>query len=342
MLGCVFVYDGRRNRDGWWQIVVVNAALITIMVPCYNEEGNVVPLYNRVEEVMSEIPDVRFQILYIDNASTDGTQEELRKLAADDSRVKVIFNMRNFGVPRSPLHAFFQASGDAVVPMACDLQDPPELLAEFIRLWRNGFKVVVAVKPASRESAIMFRIRRTYYRLLNKVSETPLIENFTGFGLYDREVIEVLRGIPDRRPYFRGLIAELGYPRAEIPFVQPKRERGLTKSNFYALYDVAMAGLTSHSRVPLRLATMAGFILGVFSLLVAIIYLVVKLLFWDSFALGQAPMLIGIFFFGSVQMFFIGILGEYIGAIHAQIHPRPWVIERERLNFDHEPSEVED
>jgi glycosyltransferase involved in cell wall biosynthesis len=321
---------------------MVNTPLISIMVPCYNEEGNVEPLYHRVAAVMSEIPDVRFQILYIDNASTDRTGERLRKLAANDPRVKVIFNQRNFGVPRSPLHAFFEASGDAVVPMACDLQDPPELLKEFIRLWRSGFKVVVAVKPVSRESAIMFRIRRAYYRLLNKLSETPLIENFTGFGLYDREVIEVLRSIPDRRPYFRGLIAELGYARAEVPFVQPRRERGLTKSNFYALYDVAMTGLTSHSRVPLRLATMAGFILGVFNLLIALIYLVLKLMFWKSFALGQAPVLIGVFFFGSVQMFFIGILGEYIGAIHAQIHPRPWVIERERLNFDQVPTAVEE
>jgi hypothetical protein len=225
--------------------------------------------------------------------------------------------------------------------MACDLQDPPELLNEFVRLWRSGFKVVAAVKPASRESAITYRIRLSYYRILNKISETPLIENFTGYGLYDREVIEVLRNIPDRRPYFRGLIAELGYARAEIPFVQPRRERGITKNNFYALYDVAMTGLTSHSRVPLRLATMAGFLLGIVSLLVALSYLVIKLFFWSSFALGQAPVVIGVFFFGSVQLFFVGILGEYIGAIHSQVHPRPWVIERERLNFDDKPNENE-
>jgi len=311
------------------------------MVPCFNEQDNVEPLYQRVREVMAGIHEVRFEILFIDNASTDQTQERLRKLAADDRRVKVIFNVRNFGVLRSPLHALFQASGDAVVPMACDLQDPPELLTDFVRLWRSGFKVVAAIKPASRESAIMFKIRRAYYRALNAISEAPLIENFTGYGLYDREVIEVLRGIPDRRPYVRGLIAELGYARAEIPFVQPKRERGRTKNNLYALYDVAMTGLTSHSRFPLRLATMAGFILGTLSLLIALIYLAVKLMYWNSFALGQAPLLIGVFFFGSVQLFFIGILGEYIGAIHSQVHPRPWVIERERLNFD-EPAAVED
>ena len=321
---------------------MVNIPLICVMVPCYNEEDNVEPLYQRIISVMSEITGIRFEILFIDNASTDRTQERLRKLAAEDRRVKVIFNVRNFGVLRSPLHALFQASGDAVVPMACDLQDPPELLKDFIRLWQSGFKVVAAVKPASRESVLMFKIRRSYYRLLNAISETPLIENFTGYGLYDREVIEVLRSIPDRRPYVRGLIAELGYARAEIPFTQPRRERGITKNNIYALYDVAMTGVTSHSRVPLRLATMAGFMLGALSLLVALVYLVVKLIYWNSFALGQAPLLIGMFFFGSMQMFFIGILGEYIGAIYSQVHPRPWVIERERLNFDDEPAKTED
>ena len=313
--------------------------LISVMVPCYNEEGNVRPLYERLCAVFAEIADVRFQILFIDNASSDSTQGNLRALAAADRRVKAIFNVRNFGPLRSPLHAFYAAGGDAVIAMACDLQDPPELLKEFIRLWRAGFKVVIGIKPRSREASLMFRLRRLYYRALNRISDTPLIENFTGFGLYDREVVETLRCIPDRRPYFRGLIADLGYTRAEVPYVQQRREHGITKNNFFDLYDVAMTGLTSHSRVPLRLATMAGFVLGSLSLLVAGGYLVAKLIFWNSFALGQAPVLIGVFFFGSVQMFFVGILGEYIGAIHAQIHPRPWVIERERLNFEHAPDE---
>jgi len=308
--------------------------LIAVVVPCYNEEDNVGLLYERVSAVFAEIPDVRLQIVFIDNASIDRTQERLRVLAAADRRVKAIFNVRNFGPLRSPLHAFYGAPGDAVIAMACDLQDPPELLKEFVRLWRTGFKVVIGIKPKSRESALMFRLRRTYYRTLNKISDTPLIENFTGFGLYDREVVETLRAIPDRRPYFRGLIADLGYKRAEIPYVQARREHGLTKNNFFDLYDVAMMGLTSHSRVPLRMATMAGFALGSLSLLVAVMYLIAKLIFWNRFALGQAPVLIGVFFFGSVQMFFVGILGEYIGAIHAQIHPRPWVIESERLNFE--------
>jgi glycosyltransferase involved in cell wall biosynthesis len=320
----------------------VKTALITVIVPCYNEDANVEILYQRLCEVFSRIEGVEWQVLFIDNNSVDGTQDRLRSLAGRDRRVKVIFNVRNFGPLRSPLHAFFQAPGDAVVAMACDLQDPPDLLEEFVRLWRNGLKVVIGVKPKSRESRLMFWLRRAYYRLLGQISDTPLIENFTGFGLYDREVIETLRGIPDRRPYFRGLIADLGYTRAEVPFVQPRRETGVTKNNFYALYDVAMMGLTSHSRVPLRLATMAGFLLGSLSLLVAVMYLVAKLVFWNSFALGQAPVLIGVFFFGSVQMFFVGILGEYIGAIHAQIHPRPWVIERERLNFDQTSADLED
>jgi glycosyltransferase involved in cell wall biosynthesis len=314
--------------------------LVSVVIPCYNEEGNVTVLYNRLCEVFDRIADVRFQVVFIDNASVDNTQEILRGLAAHDARVKVIFNIRNFGVLRSPLHGFFESPGDALICMACDLQDPPELLVDFVRHWRNGFKVVIGVKPQSRESRLMFSLRGLYYRLLNTISETPLINNYTGFGLYDRQVVEALRRIPDRRPYFRGLIAELGYARAEVPFIQPQRERGVTKNNFYALYDTAMMGLTSHSRVPLRLATMAGFVLGFLSLLVAAGYLVAKLIFWSSFALGQAPVLIGVFFFGSVQMFFVGILGEYIGAIHAQIHPRPWVIERERLNFD-DPSSSE-
>jgi glycosyltransferase involved in cell wall biosynthesis len=319
----------------------VNQPLVSVVVPCYNEQGNVDVLYERLCAVFAKIADIRFQILFIDNASVDSTQEVLRAIAERDARVKVIFNIRNFGSLRSPLHAFFESAGDAVICMASDLQDPPELIGEFVRHWRAGIKVVIGVKAKSRESQVMFFLRRSYYKLLNRISETPLIDNFTGFGLYDREVVEALRRIPDRRPYFRGLIAELGYTRAEVPFVQPQRERGVTSNNFYALYDTAMMGLTSHSRVPLRLATMAGFVLGFISLLVAILYLVAKLVFWNRFALGQAPVLIGVFFFGSVQMFFVGILGEYIGAIHAQVHPRPWVVERERLNLDSASTDLE-
>jgi glycosyltransferase involved in cell wall biosynthesis len=319
----------------------MTAPLVSVVVPCYNEEGNVDALYERLCAVFASIADVRFQIVFIDNASADRTPELLRALAARDRRVKVIFNMRNFGPLRSPLHAFFESPGDALICMACDLQDPPELIAEFVRHWRNGIKVVIGIKPQSRESRLTAALRRGYYRTLNLISETPLINDYTGFGLYDREVVEALRRVPDRRPYFRGLIAELGYARAEVPFVQPARTRGVTKNNFYALYDAAMMGLTSHSRLPLRLATMAGFTLSMLSLLVAVGYLVAKLIFWNNFALGLAPVLIGVFFLGSVQLFFVGILGEYIGAIHAQMHPRPWVVERERLNFDADPGSLD-
>lgn len=314
--------------------MVTECPMVSIVVACYNEEDNIEILHQRLSAVFESVPDVRFQIIFLDNASTDRSQEILRELSLRDRSVKAILNVRNFGVLRSGLNGFFESPGDALICMACDLQDPPELVQDFVRLWRGGFKVVIGVKPHSREPAVMFSLRGWYYRILNKISEIPLIDNFTGFGLYDREVIETLRRIPDRRPYFRGLIAELGFLRAEVPFVQPARERGVTKSNFYSLYDLAMMGVTSHSRVPLRLATMAGFILGGLSLVVALIYLVAKLVLWNSFALGQAPVLIGVFFFGSVQLFFVGILGEYIGAIHSQVHPRPWVIERERLNFD--------
>jgi glycosyltransferase involved in cell wall biosynthesis len=315
--------------------------LVTVMLPCYNEEGNIGILYDRLIAVFASKPEIDFQALFVDNASTDGTQGILRALAARDQRVKAIFNVRNFGPLRSPMHAFFQCPGDAVISMASDLQDPPELLVEFIRHWQSGFKVVIGVKPKSKEFRAMFFVRGLYYRFLNRISEIPLIDNFTGFGLYDREVVETLRGIPDRRPYFRGLIADLGYPRAEIPFVQPKRERGVTKNNLYALYETAMTGVTSHSRVPLRISTMLGFVLGAVSLLVALGYTIAKLLFWNSFALGQAPVLIGVFFLGSVQLFAVGILGEYVGAIHSQLHPRPWVIEKERLNFDRPSTDSE-
>ena len=217
--------------------------------------------------------------------------------------------------------------------MASDLQDPPELISEFLKQWEAGFKVVIGVKPKSRETPLMFLLRRGYYRLLGKMSDAPLIENFTGFGLYDREVIATIRNLNDPYPYFRGLIAELGYSRAEIPFEQPRRVKGVTKNNFYTLYDLAMLGITSHSKLPLRLATMGGFALSFLSLLVALGYGVAKLFFWNSFSLGIAPLVVGMFFFGSVQLFFIGLLGEYIGAIHTQIMKRPLVVEKERVNF---------
>jgi len=307
--------------------------LVCAVLPCFNESGNILPLYERITAAFATIPDQRYCLLFIDNASTDSTVAEIKQLAASDPRVQLIVNARNFGVLRSGLHGFLSAPGDALITMVTDLQDPPEMIPQFVRLWREGFKVVIGIKPESHERRLMFLVRQAYYKLVGRLSEVPLIENFTGFGLYDREVVEQVRATGDRYPYFRGLIADFGYPRAEIPFVQPRRERGVTSNNFYSLYDLAMLGITSHSRVPLRLATMAGFCLSGISLLLAFGYLVAKLLFWDRFPANTAPILISLFFFASVQLFFIGILGEYVGVILTQVTKRALVIEKERIGF---------
>lgn len=315
--------------------VETTSPLLTILTPTYNEEGNVRGVYEQVKAAVGTIPNLEYEHLFIDNASTDQTVEVLRELAAVDQRVKVIVNTRNFGHVRSPYHGFLQARGDAVMTCAGDLQDPPQLIPQFVAKWREGYKVVIGVKKGATESWLMRRARSTYYSLVARLSpEVHLVHNFTGFGLYDREVIELFRETEEQYPYFRGMVSDFGYDLAEIEYTQPPRTKGKTKNNFFTLYDVAMLGVTSHSKVPLRLATMAGFAISVLSLLVAIGYLVAKLLFWDQLELGLAPLLIGIYFFGAVQLFFIGVLGEYIGSIHTQIHKRPLVVERERINFD--------
>ena len=309
--------------------------LLTILTACYNEEGNVREVYEQVGAAMATIPSYGYEHLFIDNASTDRTVAILRELAAADKRVKVIVNTRNFGHIRSPYHAFLQARGDAVLTLVADLQDPPELIPQFVRKWEEGYKVVIGIKQGSRESWLMSRTRKFYYWLVGKLSsDVELVHNFTGFGLYDREVVEQFRGTDEQYPYFRGLVIDFGYERAEIPYMQPARMRGVTKHNFLSLYDIAMLGITSHSKVPLRIATIAGFAISILSLLVALGYLVAKLMFWNELQMGTAPLLIGIYFFGAVQLFFIGILGEYIGSIHTQVHKRPLVVERERINFD--------
>jgi glycosyltransferase involved in cell wall biosynthesis len=314
---------------------LIDVQLLTVLTACFNEEDNVREVYTRVKAAMETVKDLDYEHLFIDNASTDRTVEILRELASSDKRVKVIVNTRNFGHIRSPYHAFLQARGDAVIGVVCDLQDPPELIPEFIQQWRNGFKVVIGVKAGSHESWLISRTRRFYYWLIAKISsDVELVENFTGFGLYDRVVVEQFRGTEERYPYFRGLVSDFGYPYAVILYVQPARHGGITKNNFFTLYDMAMLGVTNHSKVPLRVASMAGFVISVLSLIVAIAYLILKLTFWNTLELGLAPLLIGIYFFGAVQLFFIGMLGEYIGAIHTQVHKRPLVVERERINFD--------
>lgn len=307
--------------------------LISIVTPCYNEEGNIEELVRQVREVFQRMNHEHYEHIFIDNASTDKSQIILRRLAKEDKKIKVIINNRNFGHIRSPFYGLLQAKGDAVILLVADLQDPPEMIETFIQKWREGFKVVLGVKTESKESPLMFAIRTAYYDFVGRVSDTKLTKNNTGFGLYDQCVIQTLREIDDPYPYFRGLISELGYPAFKIAYTQPARKRGVTSNNFYKLYDIAMLGITSHSKVPLRLATMAGFVLSVLSFFTAIFYLVIKLLFWDRFQVGLASAGIGIFFFMSVQLFFIGIIGEYVGFIHTQVMKRPLVTEKERINF---------
>ncbi|TAK92717.1 MAG: glycosyltransferase, partial [Verrucomicrobia bacterium] len=271
--------------------------------------------------------------VFIDNNSTDQTQKLLREYAAADQRIKLIFNLRNFGHLHSPYHGLLQTQGDATLLLTADLQDPPELIPRFIAKWEEGFKITLGVKNESEESPLFFFLRKTYYELVSRLSQVELLKNVTGFGLYDRQVIEQLRQLNDPDPYLRGIICELGFPIAQIPFVQPVRKRGITKNNFYTLYDTAMLGVTGFSKIPLRLATMVGFASSLLSLVCAVVYFVYKLLFWERFTVGAAPMVIGLFFFASVQLFFIGVLGEYIGAIHTQVRKRPLVVEKERVNF---------
>ncbi|WP_286296932.1 glycosyltransferase [Polynucleobacter sp. TUM22923] len=307
--------------------------LISIVTPCYNEGENIEELYRRIVEVMAKLP-YKYEHICIDNCSTDDTVKKLKAIAAKDKRVKLIVNARNFGHIRSPYYALLQSRGDASVLMASDLQDPPEMIVDFVKKWEEGFKTVLAVKPESEESALMFFVRKIYYRLISRISEVPLVRNATGAGLFDRVIIDILRKIDDPYPYFRGLLCEIGFPIATVPFRQPRRQRGITGNNFYTLYDIAMLGITNHSKVPLRLMSIGGFLLSILSLFVAISFLIAKLIFWNSFQLGFAPILIGIFFFGAVQTFFMGLLGEYIGSIHTQVRNMPLVVEAERVNFD--------
>ena len=308
--------------------------LISVVMPCYNEAENVEQAYREVRRIFENLSQYDYEHIFIDNASTDQTVDILKRLAAEDRRLKIIVNTRNFGHIRSPYHGILQAGGAAVICLASDLQEPPSLIPEFLKRWEQGFKMVRGVKSQSEESALMFAIRKMYYNFVNRVSDIKLLKNSTGFGLYDRCVIEELRKIDDPYPYFRGLVSDIGFPSHEIEYTQPTRKRGISKNNFYTLYDIAMLGITNHSKVPLRLATMLGFAMAIASFLIAMGYLVAKLIFWDQFSLGTAPLIIGLFFLGSVQLFFIGIIGEYIGAIYTQVQKRPLVVEKERVNFD--------
>ena len=306
---------------------------ISIVSGCYNEEENLPILLPQLRAIIAKHPEYGFEIIVIDNASKDRSAEVLRAEAATDPRLKVILNARNFGHIRSPYYGMLQATGDAVIYIVSDLQDPPELISEFIRKWAEGYKAVVGIKSQSEETPLFFLMRKWYYKTVNRLADIDTIQNFTGFGLYDRQIMDICRQIDDPYPYFRGLISEIGLPTAKIPYVQPVRKRGLTKNNFYTLYDMAMLGITNHSKVPLRLAAMLGFASSAASLIFGLLYLIYKLFFWSRFSLGMAPLVIGLFFFASVQLFFIGILGEYIGSIHTHVLKRPLVVEKERINF---------
>ncbi len=308
--------------------------LISIVTPCFNEEENVDELYRRVKASVSNIDKYAFEFIFIDNHSEDNTVAKLKALAANDPTVKIIVNTRNFGHIRSPYYGILQSQGVATIYLASDLQDPPEMIPEFIRYWEEGYKLVMATKPHSQGSAWIHSLRQSYYRFLDGISDISVVSDSTGFGLYDKEVLDHLRTIDDPYPFLRGLICELGYEIKTIPFTQPRRLRGISKNNFYTLYDIAMLGIVSHSKVPIRIMAFAGLALGAISLLVAMIFLGLKLLYWDSFPMGIAPAVIGLFFLFGIQLMFIGILGEYIGTIHTYVQRRPIVVEKERVNFD--------
>lgn len=308
--------------------------LVSIITPCYNEEENVEETYRQVKALFEKLGKYRYEHVFIDNASKDRTLAILRRLAAADNHVKVIANSRNFGHIRSPQYALLQCRGDAAIFVVADLQDPLELIPQFLEKWEQGHKVVMGVKVRSDEHPLMFALRRMYYKLVRRLADIELTNGFYGYGLFDRVVIEAIRAMDDPYPYGRGMIAEIGFDPAKIEYLQRRRERGITKNNFYSLYDMAMLGIISHSKVPLRLATMLGFAMSAVSMLVGLAYLLAKLLFWQRFELGLAPLIVGLFTFASLQLFFIGILGEYVGFIHTLCQRRPLVVERERINFD--------
>jgi len=307
--------------------------LISIVTPCFNEEGNVEELCQQVKAIFSELPQYKYEHIFIDNASTDKTVSLLRNIGLNDKNVKIIVNSRNFGHIRSPHHGLLQARGDAVILLMADLQDPPRLIKTFIKNWEDGFKIVIGVKTKSEEPGLMFAIRRLGYYWINRIADVNLIKNFTGFGLYDKEVIKILHSYDDPYPYFRGIIADIGFEISKVSYHQLQRKKGVSKNNFYTLYDIGVLGITSYSKIPLRLAALGGFFLSAISLLVSIVYFIAKLIFWNTFTAGTAPVLIGLFFFSSVQLFFIGLLGEYISSINMRVMKRPLVVENERINF---------
>lgn len=307
---------------------------ISILVPCYNEQENVQEISIAIENELKKLTKYDYEIVFIDNYSTDKTREILRDICKENKKIKAIFNVKNFGQFNSPYYGLQQTTGDCTILICADFQDPLDMIHKFIEEWENGYKIVIGIKNKSKESKLMYCLRSCYYKIIRKISDTEQIEHFTGFGLYDKEFIKILKDLKDPTPYLRGIVAELGFKRKEIPYEQQNRKKGKTHNNFYTLYDAAMLGFTSYTKVGLRLATMIGVIIAIISAIIGIVYLILKLIYWDRFPAGTVPMLIGMFFLGAVQLFFIGFLGEYILAINSRVMNRPLVIEEERINFD--------
>ena len=310
---------------------------VSILIPCYNEEENVVPMAEALVELFNtQLTQYDYEILFIDNDSKDTTRVLLRKLCKENKKIKAIFNAKNFGQFNSPYHGILQTTGDCTISMVCDFQDPLDLIPKYLEAWEQGYKIVIGIKTSSKESKIMYFLRGVYYKMIKKFSDVEQIEQFTGSGLYDKDFVQVLRDLKDPKPFLRGIVAELGYERKEIPYEQPQRRAGKTSNNFYRLYDAAMLSITSYTKIGLRLATIGGAICAGLSLLVALIYLILKLCMWDQFPAGMAPVTIGMFVLSSIQIFFIGFLGEYILNINDRVMNRPLVVESERINFDEE------
>lgn len=310
---------------------------ISILIPCYNEEENVVPMSEAIVHLFeTELTQYNYELVFIDNDSQDKTRELLREICSKNDNIKAIFNAKNFGQFNSPYYGILQTTGDCTISMVCDFQDPIELIPQYIREWENGYKIVIGIKTSSKENKIMYFLRSVYYKMIKKFSDVEQIEHFTGSGLYDKSFVDVLRNLKDPKPFMRGIVAELGFKRKEIPYEQPQRRAGKTHNNFYTLYDAAMLSITSYTKIGLRLATFAGCGVGIISLLVALVYLIMKLVMWNSFQAGMAPILIGMCLLGSIQLFFIGLIGEYILSINARVLNRPLVVEEERLNFSKE------
>lgn len=308
---------------------------ISILIPCYNEEDNVRPMSKAIADLFEgELSNYDYELVFIDNDSKDKTRQLLREICSENKHIKAILNAKNFGQFNSPYYGILQTTGDCTISMVCDFQDPIELIPKYIKEWEAGYKIVIGIKTSSKENPLVYRLRTIYYNLIKRYSNVEQIEHFTGSGLYDREFVEILRNLNDPTPFLRGIVAEFGYKIKKIPYEQPQRRAGKTKNNFYSLYDAAMLSFTSYTKIGLRLATFLGLIIGVASFAIAVVYLVMKLIFWSDFSAGMAPVLIGMFFLGSVQLFFLGFLGEYILSMNQRIINRPLVIEAERINFD--------